>query len=136
MLFCKNNWLVKNKITEWDFARTIEWDLSDVLKCGFDLVNKYDAIATETYFGTPKFTHGDKEFEGGQIKEMMALLAAVLPLRKKPLKVYYSQLLTNKKVTRKDVEEYFTGDSFIRFSSITNDVFSNKNFDLQILNLQ
>ena len=130
-------WLKGNKITNWDFACTERWDLADVLKCGFDLVNKYDTIATETFFGTPKFTHGDREFEGGQIKEMMALLAAALPLRKKPLKVYYSQLIVgNGKITRADLEEYFTEDKFIRFSSITREVFEHKNFDLEILNLQ
>jgi len=129
-------WLIKNKITEWDFACTENWDLSDLFKCGFDLISKYDCIATETYFGTPKFTQGDNEFQGGQIKEMMALLSAVLPLRKTPLTVYYSQLVVSgKKITKNDLLEYFTKDNFIRFSSITNSVFSNKNFDLKILNL-
>lgn len=130
-------WLVKKNITEWDFACTVEWDLGDLIKCGFDLVNKYDTIATETYFAMPKISMKDNdEFEGGQIREMMYLLSAILPLRTTPLTVYYSQLLVSgKKINKKDVQNYFEGEKFIRFSSITNRVFSHDNFDLKVLNI-
>lgn len=127
-------WLTKKGFT-WDYARTVEWDLSDVLKCGFDLINKYDTIATETAFEMPKTITRDNEFEGGQIKEMICLLEAVVPLRSSPLTVYYSQLITNRNVTKKDVLNYFMGEKFIRFSSITARLFEHKNFDLKILNL-
>lgn len=128
-----------NKKLEWDFACTLNWDLGDLLKCGLQLINEYDTIATETFFGYTKrdLLSKDRDFEGGQLREMIMLLAAVLPIRSNPLEVLFNQkIVGGKKITKTWLKEYLTTEEkFIRFSTSTRFVLDHKNLNLKVLNL-
>jgi hypothetical protein len=129
---------LKEKKYEWDFACTLDWELGDLLKCGFDLVKKYDTIATETFFGYVKgdLAGKDDESDGGQLREMVLLLEAVLPLRKKPLNVLFSQKILDQPLTNEQVFKYITTEpDFIRFSSATRFVVEHENLKFTTLNL-
>lgn len=131
-------YLVKNGY-KWDFACSVNWSLSDVLDFGLDLLTgKYDTIATETFFGMPKSdgAHKEEEFEGGQLREIVMLLEAVLGKRKTPITVLFSQKLLDAPINLKYLKKYLYEDErFVRFSSTTQFVLEHKKFKLKLLNL-
>lgn len=131
-------YLIKHNYT-WDFACSLKWELSHLLKCGIDLImGKYDTIATETFFGYSKrdAMHKDDESDGGQLREMVMLLEAVLAMRKKPLTVLFSQKMVDVDITPAYLKKHLLNDSrFVRYSSTTRGVLEHKRFKLVLLNL-
>lgn len=122
----------------WDFAMSLDWEFTDLINVALDLVTgKYDVIATETGFGYSKKTtmDKDKELEGGQLKEMLYVLDAILPKRKNKLKVIVSQRIGDWVMDAEEFKSHLLeSNEFVRFSSLTRRVLEHPNMELIVIN--